>query len=246
MTARITLPCLAALALALNATPAAGQYRAGGDFGDPAVASITPADRKAEEGGFVTLPPASRKIALALFDAQGGAMGNDVAWTLEDIAAAKRSGVAWSKLFERMRAEGLIRETTLGAVIKGAVRKWNARAPRDADDNRAPAARLGAYKTLAGADRRIAEALFETQSIGPAGKQAWSLDQIATARQNGARWTEVLKRMRADGLIRARTLDRVIGRRDRIGDAARSLRKVVIINGKGRRVVLTTRSRRRH
>ena len=68
-------------------------------------------------------------------------------------------------------------------------------------------------------------------------------DQIATARQNGARWHEVLKRMRADGLIEVRTLDGVIRHNARLGEPARPARKVAITNGMGRHVVVTTRSR---
>ena len=234
---------MAMLGLAFAAIPAASDSRADEGIGDFFTASIPPAGQDVHEGEFELLSAGNRKIALALFDAQGGSIGSDVALTLDDIAAAKRSGTAWSELFERMRAERLIDQPNLGAVISAAVRKWNKRAPANAGGNGAPEARRGAYKTLPIADHEIAEAMFESQSIGPAGRQAWSLDQIATARQNGVRWTEVLKRMRADGLIQARTLDRVIRRHARFAELPRPTRKVVITNGKGRHVVFTTRSR---
>ncbi len=236
---------MAMLGLAFAAMPVTAESRAEQGAGGSFTASIPPAGRGVDNGGFELLSAGNRKIALALFDAQGGAVGNDVAWTLDEIAGAKHSGTAWSELFKRMREEGLIDAPSLGATISRAVRKWNARAPANGDGNGAPEVRRGAYKTLSAADRLINVALFENQSIGPAGRQAWSLDQIGTARQNGARWADVLRRMRAVGLIRAPTLDRVIQRHARLVEPARPVRKVVITNGKGRHVVVTTRSRPR-
>ena len=232
---------IAVLGFAVSAIPTASDSRA--DAGDAFTASIPAAGQDTVEGKFETLSAGNRKIALALFDAQGDSIGSDVALTLDEIAAAKSSGTAWSELFDQMRAEGLIDQPNLGAVISGAVRKWNARAPATSDRNGAPKARRGAYKSLPTADHEIAGLLFERQSIGPTGQHAWSLDQIATARQNGVRWPEVLKRMRADGLILARTLDQVIGRQARHVEPAAPSRNVVVTNGSGSHVVLTTRSR---
>ena len=237
---------VAVLGVAFAAIPVATESRADERSGGSFTASIPPAGQEFEDGAFELLSAGNRKIALALFDAQGGSIGSDVAWTLDEIAAAKKSGTAWSELFDRMRAEGLIDEPNLGAVISSAVRKWNRRAPANAGENGAPMARRGAYKTLAAPDREIAEALFEIQSIGPAGRQAWSLDQIGTERQNGAGWAKVLKRMRADGLIQARTLDRVIRRHALLAEPARPDQMVVITKGSGNRVVVTTRSRSRN
>lgn len=233
-----------AFVFALHATPVVAQNLGDEGMIDSSLAAIPPADGNIDEGGFELLSAGNRKIALALFDAQGSAAGNDVAWTLDEIAGAKRSGIAWSELFTRMRAEGLIDAPDLGSVISGAVRKWNAPVRVNARGNRAPVARRGAYKTLSGKDRGIAEALFEIQTIGKSGRHAWSLDQIGAARQNGVRWSEVLKRLRADGLIRARTLDRVMRRHARLAGPSLPARKVVVTNGDGRHVVFTTRSRR--
>ncbi len=234
--------------LAVAALPIAAESRAGDGVGDRFTASIPSTDPVADDGGFEMLSAGNRKIALALFDAQGRAIGNDVAWTLDEIAAAKQSGTAWSAVFKRMRAEGLTDEPNLGAVISRAVRRWNARAPAPGPGggtgNRAPMVRRGAHKTLAAKDREIAEVLFESQSIGRSGTQAWSLDQIATAKQNGARWQAIVDRLRTDDLIRARTLDGVFRRYARLAGPRLPPRKVVITNGKGRHVVITTRSRR--
>ncbi len=237
---------MAVLGVAFAALPVTAESRADERSGDSSTASIPPAGQEINDGAFELLSAGNRKIALALFDAQGGSIGSDVAWTLDEIAAAKISGTAWSEMFERMRAEGLIEETNLGAVISVAVRKWNTRAPNNTEGNGAPEARRGAYKSLPLADREIAEALFESQSIGPAGRQAWSLDQIGTERQNGAGWAKILKRMRADGLIQARSLDRVIQRHARLAEPAKSNRKVVVTNGAGSHVVVTTQSRSRN
>ncbi len=237
---------MAVLGLACAAIPVTTESRADEGSGDSFTASIPPAGQEVDDGTFELLSAGNRKIALALFDAQGGSIGSDVAWTLDEISGAKISGTAWSELFDRMRDEGLIDEPSLGAVISEAVRKWNTRAPANAGGNGAPEARRGAYKTLPISDREIAEALFESQSIGPAGRQAWSLDQIGTERQNGAGWAKVLKRMRADGLIQARTLDRVIRRHARLAEPTGPTRRVVITTGNGSHVVFTTRSRSRN
>ena len=236
---------IAVLGLAFAAIPVTTESRADGGSRDSFTASIPTTGQEVNDGNFELLSAGNRKIALALFDAQGGSIGSDVAWTLDEISGAKIFGTAWSELFDRMHAEGLIDEPNLGAVISQAVRKWNTRASTNAGGNGAPEARRGAYKTLPFTDREIAEALFENQTIGPAGRQAWSLDQIATERQNGARWTKVLKRMRADGLIQARTLDRVIQRHARLAEPTGPTRKVVITTGNGGHVVFTTRSRTR-
>lgn len=238
MTRSITRLVFATLAIAVLTGSAATQSRAGG-----ALAAIPPSG--SEGGGFELLGAGDRKIALALFDAQGRAIGNDVAWTLDDIADAKQSGVPWSKLFARMRAEGLIQSPNLGSVISSAVRKWNAPAEiKGAAGNRAPVARRGAFKTLSDADRHIGEILFDNQTIGKKGHHAWSLDQIGTARQNGVAWAEIMRRMRSDGLIHARTVDDVMRRHARLAAPVEpSARKVVVTTGEGRQVVLTTRSR---
>ena len=234
---------MAMLGLTVAAIPAASVSRADDGVGDSFTAAIPPAGQGSIEGKFDSLSAGNRKIALALFDAQDGSIGSDVALALDEIAAAKSSGTAWSELFEQMRADGLIDQPNMGAVISVAVQKWNSRAPATSDRNGAPTSRRGAYKALSTADHEIAGLLFERQSIGPTGQHAWSLDQIATARQNGVRWAEVMKRMRGDGLIGARTLDQVIRRHARHVESGAPSRKVIVTNGKGRQVVLTTRSR---
>ena len=158
---------MAMLGLAGAAIPAVSDSRANDGLGDSIMAAIPPEGQGDVEGQFEALSAGNRKIALALFDAQGDSIGSDVALTLDEIAAAKDSGTAWSELFEQMRAEGLIELPNLGEVISRAVVKWNTRAPAFAGQNGAPKPRRGAYKALPHPDREVAELLFDHQTIGP-------------------------------------------------------------------------------
>ncbi len=73
-------------------------------------------------GAFRQLSPGNQKIAQALFDAQkaedGGPFG-----TLEGIARAKQQGSGWGTVFKQMKADGLIRERSLGRIIVGRDKK---------------------------------------------------------------------------------------------------------------------------
>jgi len=71
-----------------------------------------------EAGLYGILSPGNRKIADALFKAQQTGDGS-AAWTVEDIAKAKRQGTGWGSVFKRMKADGLVREKSLGQVVSG-------------------------------------------------------------------------------------------------------------------------------
>ena len=237
---------VAMLGLACAAIPAVSNGRADDGTDGSFTAAIPPAVQDDIEGKFEALTAGNRKIALALFDAQADSIGSDVALTLDEIAAAKDAGAVWSELFEQMRAEGLIDQPNLGEVISGAVRKWNTRAPSVRGQTGAPKARRGAYKSLPASEHKISGLLCEHQSIGLNGQHAWSLDQIATARQNGVGWAVVLKRMRADGLIRATTIEEAVRASTPHVERANPARAVVVTSGSGSHVVVTTGSRSRN
>lgn len=64
----------------------------------------------------------------------------------------------------------------------------------------------GAFEALSPGNRRIAEALHESQL--PAG--GWSLDGIAAARRDGLGWGEIFHDMQADGAVAASTLGQTL------------------------------------
>ncbi len=73
-----------------------------------------------------------------------------------------------------------------------------------------PEVKIGAYNELSPGGRKIVDSLFDGQSIGEAGNHAWSLDQIATAKQDGRGWGEIFKQMKSDGLTDARNLGHLV------------------------------------
>ena len=64
----------------------------------------------------------------------------------------------------------------------------------------------GAFEALSPGNRRIAEALHESQL--PAG--GWSLDTIAAARRDGLGWGEIFHDLQADGAVAASTLGQAL------------------------------------
>ncbi len=64
------------------------------------------------------LSPGNQKIAAALFEAQqdGGAAA---AWSIDDIALAKKKETGWGNVFRRMKEDGLVPEKNLGQIISG-------------------------------------------------------------------------------------------------------------------------------
>ena len=76
------------------------------------------------ESSYESLSTGNRKIATALYEAQGGAEGVegvDGAYTLDDIAAMKQDGTGWGELFKELQAEGQIPADVknLGHLVSG-------------------------------------------------------------------------------------------------------------------------------
>lgn len=70
----------------------------------------------------------------------------------------------------------------------------------------------GAYESLSTGNQKIAESLFNGQSVTADGSAPLSLDQIAAAKQHDG-WGRIFKQMKADGLTDAKNLgERVNGR----------------------------------
>jgi hypothetical protein len=66
-----------------------------------------------------------------------------------------------------------------------------------------------AFDKLPPADQKIAQALFDAQTPRR-GRAMFSLDQIATMKQGGREWPEVLQRMRERGLLVQTEVDQVL------------------------------------
>ena len=147
----------------------------------------------------------------------------------------------------RQRSDHIARvrpeDVSLGQILSRGVRARQrsdhiARVRQAAHDGLAglaPSARPGAFKTLSIGNRRIAEALFDSQTIGPQGNQAWSLDQIATAKTRGTSWKWILARLQADGLIVESGLGPIIAKHHRDHRARPLAEQVVVLEGAGRR-----------
>jgi hypothetical protein len=84
------------------------------DAAKPAIGVGTP---DASKGAYKQLSPGNQQIAEALFNSQIVGVGTRQAWSLDRIAATKQNGVGWGHVFQRMQAEGLIKERNLGNVL---------------------------------------------------------------------------------------------------------------------------------
>lgn len=90
-------------------------------------ASPTSAQAPSATGAYERMSPGNQKIARALFDAQAAAFTPAPpnssraratrALTLDEIAAQKQGGQGWGQVFQAMRSQGLVQETSLGQVV---------------------------------------------------------------------------------------------------------------------------------
>jgi len=75
---------------------------------------------------------------------------------------------------------------------------------------------VGSFDQLSPGNQKIAEALFEGQTIvGDETSEAWTLDQIATAKRDGQGWGEIFKQRKSDGLIDAKNLGQLVSAQSR-------------------------------
>ncbi len=107
-----------------------------------------------------------------------------------------------------------------------------------------PAARAqtdepGDFESLSVGNQKIAEALFDAQQLDPDSEtQAWSLDRIADAKQQGGGWGQIFKQMKSDGLLQEKNLGRIVSRSVRNAHANRGSGEVVLTTASGRRFVV--------
>lgn len=89
-------------------------------------ASPTSAQTSSVDGAYERMSPANQEVARALFDAQAAALqpappgsgGRSArALTLDEIAAEKQRARGWGQVFQAMRSQGLVQETSLGQVV---------------------------------------------------------------------------------------------------------------------------------
>lgn len=93
----------------------------------------------------------------------------------------------------------------------------------------------GAFRQLSSGNQQIAEALFNSQSIGAGTRQAWSLDRIASTKQGGIGWGQVFQRMQAEGLIKERNLGNLLADSRRPAhQSSAPQRSTVIVTGAGK------------
>jgi len=90
-------------------------------------ASPTSAQTPSVAGAYERMSPGNQKVARALFYAQSAAFspappnGSGAraarALTLDEIAAHKQGPHGWGQVFQAMRSQGLVHETSLGQVV---------------------------------------------------------------------------------------------------------------------------------
>ena len=89
-------------------------------------ASPTSAQTPSVAGAYERMSPGNQKVARALFDAQAAAVtpvppGSSErsarTLTLDEIAAQKQATRGWGQIFQAMRSQGLVQETSLGQVV---------------------------------------------------------------------------------------------------------------------------------
>lgn len=68
---------------------------------------------------------------------------------------------------------------------------------------------------LSSGNRKIALALYDRQSAGDGAGEAWSMEKILAAREDGAGWGQIFKRMKAEDLIAEKNLGQLIALRQR-------------------------------
>lgn len=130
----------------------------------------------------------------------------------------------------------LVAMTAAGVLLSTALASAQTAAPTPTDTSGATAPATstnatstheGAFANLSPGNQKIARSLFEAQTAPaappssgttPGGvttaaattDSAWSLDQIAAAKQSGQGWGNVFKEMKAQGLVEAKNLGQVV------------------------------------
>jgi hypothetical protein len=88
-------------------------------------ASPTSAQVPSVAGAYERMTPGNQKVARALFDAQAALLApappagarTRRTLSLDEIAAQKQASQGWGRVFQLMRSQGLVQETSLGQVV---------------------------------------------------------------------------------------------------------------------------------
>jgi len=97
------------------ATIAAAQTRTSPTTKTPTAATSNPTP-----GGYAKLTPGNQRVVDALYKAQRTSAAGSMAatgYTRDQMAAMKQSGLGWGQVFQRLKAQGLVREKNLGQVM---------------------------------------------------------------------------------------------------------------------------------
>lgn len=93
---------------------------------------------------------------------------------------------------------------------------------------------VSSFDQLSPGNQRIVESLFEGQSISGDGTgEAWTLDKISAAKQDGQGWGQIFKQMKSEGLIEAKNLGQLVSAHSKASRAAPR-------SGSGSATVITT------
>ncbi len=79
-----------------------------------ATTSVLPVRTPSSDGPFSRLSPGNQKIVRALYAAQ---TSRSTRMTLDQIAALKAKDKGWGKVFQDMKAQGLVTQKNLGQVV---------------------------------------------------------------------------------------------------------------------------------
>jgi len=86
-----------------------------------------------------------------------------------------------------------------------------------------PTTGVGAYAKLSPANQKTADALFQAQkasATGTMGMSGYTRDQLAVMKQSGQRWDQIFRQMKAQGLVKDKSLAEVINRYNQIAKSA--------------------------
>lgn len=79
-----------------------------------------------------------------------------------------------------------------------------------------PTTGVGAYAKLSPGNQKTADALYKAQTNAPSGTMGsmpgYTREQIATMKQSGQRWDQIFHQMKAQGLVKDKSLAQVISR----------------------------------
>ena len=126
-------------------------------LGLPLWPGLAAAQALPNEGIYGNLSPGKQKIVQSLYLAHLRGWTSGVTFrplSRDQIAAMKREGHGWGEVFEQLRSKGMIREQSLGQVV----RKYSSQPPAQtvkAESSAQAASAQGRAKSVVSAKKRI-------------------------------------------------------------------------------------------